>query len=45
MLWVLGNILCDLDPKVKVKDQFMYFLVNVSPPKGLDVATSNFVAE
>ena len=41
MLRVLGNILCDLDPKVK--DQIMYFLVNVSPPKGLDVATSNFV--
>ena len=46
MLRVLGNILCDLDPKVKVKvkDQIMYFLVNVSPPKGLDVATSNSVA-
>ena len=44
MLRVLGNILCDLDPLVKVKDQIMYFLVNVSPPKGLDVATSNFVA-
>ena len=44
MLMVLGNILCDLDPKVKVKDQIMYFLVNVSPPKGLEVATSNFVA-
>ena len=26
-------------PKVKVKDQIM-FLVNVSPPKRLDVATS-----
>ena len=25
--------------------QIMYFLVNVSPPKRLDVATSNFVAE
>ena len=23
----------------------MYFLVNVSPPKQLDIATSNFVAE
>ena len=44
MLRVLGNILCDLDPKFKVKDQIMYFLVNVSPPKGLDVATSNLVA-
>ena len=42
MLRVLGNILCDLDPKVK--DQIMYFLVDVSPIKGLDVATSNFVA-
>ena len=42
---VLGNILYDLDPKVKVKDQIMYFLVNVSLPKRLDIATSNFVAE
>ena len=42
---VLGNISCDLDPKVKVKGQIMYFLVNVSPPKRLDVATSNSVAE
>ena len=33
MLRVLGNISCDLDHKVKVKDQIMYFLVNVSPPK------------
>ena len=32
MLRVLGNFLCDLDPKVKVKDQIMYFFVNVSPP-------------
>ena len=44
MLRVLGNIWCDIDPKVKIKDQIMYFLVNVSPPKGLDIATSNFVA-
>ena len=44
MLRVLGNILCDLDPKVKVKDLIMYFLENVSPPKRLDLATSNFVA-
>ena len=42
---VLGNISCDLDPKVKVKGQILYFLVNVSPPKWSDVATSNFVAE
>ena len=44
MLRVLGKILCDIDPKVKVKDQIMYLLVNVSPPKGLDIATLNFVA-
>ena len=42
---VLGNISCGLDTEVTVKDQIMYFLVNVSPPKRLDVATSNFVAE
>ena len=39
---VLGNISCDLYPKVKVKGQIMYFLVNESP-KPFDVATSNFV--
>ena len=27
---VLGNVLCDLDPKVMVKDLIIYFLVNVS---------------
>ena len=27
---------------VKVKSEIMYFLVNASPPKPLDVATSNF---
>ena len=37
---VLGNVSCDLDPKVKGK--LMFFLVNASPPKQLDVATSNF---
>ena len=31
------------DTKVKVKSEIMYFLVNASPPKRLDVATSNFV--
>ena len=31
------------DPKVK--GQIKYFLVNASPPKPLDVATSNFVSE
>ena len=39
---VLGNISCHLDPN---NDQIIYFLVNVSPPKRLDRATSNFVAE
>ena len=34
---VLGNI--------SFKAQMIYFIVNVSPPKPLDVATSNFVAE
>ena len=29
-------------PKVKVKGEIMYFLVNASPPKPLDLATSNF---
>ena len=27
---VLGDLLCDLDPKVKVKGQIMYFLVNAA---------------
>ena len=44
MLRVLGDISCDLDPKVKVKGQIMYFLVNVSP-KRLEVVTSNFAPE
>ena len=39
---VLGDLLCDLDPKVKVKGQIMFFLVNASPHKLLEVATSNF---
>ena len=41
---VLGNILCDLDPKAKVKGQILNFLVNASPPKAFDVETSNSVA-
>ena len=45
MLRVLGNLWCDLDSKIKVKDQIMYFIVNASPPNRLDVATSKFVAE
>ena len=36
---------CGLCPKVKVKGQILNFLVNASPPKPFDVATSNFVAE
>ena len=40
MLRVLGEIFCDLDPKVK--GQIVYFLVNASPHKLLEVATSNF---
>ena len=45
MLRALGYILCDLDHKVKVKGQIFIFLVNASPPKSFDVATSNIVAE
>ena len=41
---VLGNILCDLDPKVKVKGQILNFLVNASP-KPFEVALLSFVAE
>ena len=40
---VLINILCYIDPKVKVKGQIMYFLVNVSP-KSLGIATSNLAS-
>ena len=43
MYKVLGNVSCDLDPKVKVKDQISNFLVNASPPKAFDVVTSNSV--
>ena len=39
---VLGDISCDLDPKVKVKGQIMYFLVNASAHKVFKVAASNF---
>ena len=45
MLRVLGNILCDFDPKVKVKGQILNFLLNAFPSKPFGVATSNFVAE
>ena len=39
---VMGNVLCDLNSKVEVKGQVLYFLANASTPKPLDVATSNF---
>ena len=39
---VLDDVSCDLDPKFKDKGQIMYFLVNASPHKLLEVATSNF---
>ena len=38
---VLGDVLFDLDPKVKVKGQILYFLENTSHDV-LEVATSNF---
>ena len=33
----------DLDAKIKVNNQIIYFVVNASHPKPLDTATSNFV--
>ena len=39
---VLGDVLFDLDPKVKVKGQILYFLENASPHDVLEVATLNF---
>ena len=39
---VLGDVLCDLDPKVEVKGQIIYFLEKASPHNVLEVATSNF---
>ena len=39
---VLGDVLFDLDPKVKVKGKILYFLENASPHDVLEVATSNF---
>ena len=38
---VPGNVLCDLT-KAKVNDQIMYFLINASLPKPLNVSTSTF---
>ena len=37
---VLGDVSCDLDPKVN--GRIMYFLENASPHNVLEVATSNF---
>ena len=37
---VLGNISCDLDPKVN--GQMMYLFVNASSPKLFDIATLKF---
>ena len=42
---VLGNISVTFDPMVQGKGQIMCFLVNVSPLKPLDVATSICIAE
>ena len=39
------TLIVRLDPKVKDKGQIIHLLVNVSPPKPLQLATSNFVAE
>ena len=35
-----GQQYCNLAPKVKVNGQIMHCLVNASPPKPLDIATS-----
>ena len=40
MWMLLGNILCDLDPQGQ--GHIMYFHVNPSSPKLLNVAASNF---
>ena len=42
MLKELGNTSYDLEPKVKVKGQIMYFLLNASSLKLLVVATKIF---
>ena len=41
---VLGDVSCDLDPKVKVKvnGRIMYFLENASPHNVLEVANFKF---
>ena len=42
MYRLLDNMSCDLDLKVNLKGQMMYFLINASPPKSFGVATLNF---
>ena len=37
----MGNVSCNLDIKIKLNGQKMYFVVNAYPPYPLDVATSN----
>ena len=39
---VLGDVSCEIDLKVKVTGQIVFFLVNASHHKFLEVATSNF---
>ena len=34
---ILGNVLCDPDPKISVKGRIIYFLVYASLPKPLDI--------
>ena len=41
---VLRNISSERDPKININGHIMYFLVTASPPKPLDVATSNIAA-
>ena len=40
----VNRLVVEESPKVKVEGQIMYFLVNVSTPKPLDVTTSNFAS-
>ena len=39
----MGNILCDLDHKFKVKCQIMYFFVNAPPLKMLLLQTLQLI--
>ena len=43
-MWrVLGNVLCDLDPKLKDKGQLLNVLVNAASPKAFGIVASNYV--